>query len=74
MCIALRRRPQHRGSAAVQAGKVVLRQSLADILNRPRTPRSLQGWKELPYSGTPGVLAPPPPPLAPPRPSPHLTG
>lgn len=42
------------GSAAVQAGKVVLRQSLADILNRPRTPRSLQGWKELPYSGTPG--------------------
>jgi hypothetical protein len=43
-------------SSAVQAGKVMLRQSLADILNRPRTPRSLQGWKELPYSGTPGVL------------------
>jgi len=40
--------------AAVQAGKVVLRQSLADILHRPRTPRSLQGWKELSYSGTPG--------------------
>lgn len=59
----------------MQAGKVVLRQSLADILNRPRTPRSLQGWKELPYSGTPGVLAPLSPPSRPRSPrSLHLTG